>query len=176
MNSKFYSMLVEDCSGKRQSLEIYEGKTLLIVNTASLCGFTKQYAELESLYQKYKEHNFEILAFPCNQFGEQEPGSNDEIQKFCSLKFGVKFKVFSKVDVNGENAHPLFSYLTDEVRGLLGTKTIKWNFTKFLVNSKGNIVKRFSPFVKPGEIAPFIDKILVSQSKKTSEEPIMSIT
>ncbi len=130
----------------------YKDKVLLIVNTASECGFTKQYDGLEKMYDEYKEKGLEVLGFPCNQFGGQEPGSNDEIQEFCQLKFGIKFPVFDKVEVNGDSAHPLFEYLKTEAPGLLGSKAIKWNFTKFLVDRDGKVLKRFAPKDTPEKI------------------------
>jgi len=146
--------------GKEQSLAEYKGKVVLIVNTASKCGFTPQYAGLEALYEKYKDQGFVILGFPCNQFGAQEPGSEKEIEQFCQVNYGVKFPMFAKIDVNGSNAHPLYKFLTSEKPGILGIEAIKWNFTKFLVDKEGNPVKRYSPNTKPEDIAEDIEKLL----------------
>ena len=155
-----YQFDAKNIKGKNKSLSEYEGKTLFIVNTDSKCGFTPQYQGLEELYTKYKGQNFEVLAFPCNQFGAQEPGSAEEIQSFCDLTFKTSFPLFDKVDVNGDNAHELFKYLKEKCPGLLGSKKIKWNFTKFLVDKSGNPVKRYAPTDKPESIAPDIEKIL----------------
>lgn len=138
----------------------YKDKVLLIVNTASKCGLTGQYEGLEQLYVDYKEQGLEILGFPCNQFGGQEPGSDSEIQEFCKLKFGVKFPVFSKIDVNGANAHPLYDYLKSQAPGLLGSKKIKWNFTKFLVARDGTVLKRFAPTDRPEKLRKEVEQIL----------------
>ncbi|MBY6212418.1 glutathione peroxidase [Microbulbifer agarilyticus] len=158
--SEIFSIPVEGGDGKQSTLEEYKGKVLLIVNTASKCGFTPQYQGLEELYEKYKDKGFAVLAFPCNQFGQQEPGSDSEIQEFCSLNFGVSFPVYSKLDVNGTNAHPLFTHLKQAAPGILGTEGIKWNFTKFLVNRDGEVVNRFAPKDKPAAIAADIEKLL----------------
>jgi glutathione peroxidase len=146
-----YDFSVLSSSGKEIPMSDYKGKVLLLVNTASKCGFTHQYNELQELYQKYGSRNFEILAFPCNQFANQEPGTDKEIGSFCSLNFGVTFPVMAKIDVNGSTAHPLFKYLQEKSPGILG-KAIKWNFTKFLVDKKGNIVSRFAPATTPLKI------------------------
>ena len=130
------------------------------MNTASKCGFTPQYKGLEDLYQKYKDQGLEVLGFPCNQFGNQEPGSNNEIEEFCTLNYGVTFPMFSKVDVNGDSADPLFKFLTSNKKGLLGSSKIKWNFTKFLVDKDGNPVKRFAPTTTPEQISEDIEEIL----------------
>jgi glutathione peroxidase len=145
--------------GAQQSLADYRGKALLIVNTASKCGFTPQYKGLQELYTKFKESGLEILAFPCDQFAHQEPGSDPEIQTFCQTRFGVAFPVFRKIEVNGENADPLFQHLKDRAPGWLG-KSIKWNFTKFLVDRQGNVVKRFAPRTPPAKIEPWLRKLL----------------
>lgn len=155
-----YEYTVEDAKGNDVSLETYQGKVLLIVNTASKCGFTKQYAGLEKLYEKYKDQGFEILAFPCNQFGGQEPGSNEEIQNFCSLKFKTTFPVFAKLDVNGKKEHPLFGFLKKEAPGILGTEKIKWNFTKFLVDKEGRVVSRFASKDEPSSLEGPIKELL----------------
>lgn len=147
-----YDFQVENIAGDKVSLSNYKNKVLLIVNTASKCGFTKQYEGLENLYEAYHERGLEILAFPCNQFGGQEPGSDEEIQEFCQTSFGVKFPVFKKVEVNGANTIELYQYLKKEAPGLLGTQKIKWNFTKFLIDKEGNVVKRYAPTVTPESI------------------------
>ena len=147
-------------NGDEISLSNYEGKVLLIVNTASKCGFTPQYNELEKLHQKYSDKDFEVLAFPCNQFGKQEPGSNKEIQEFCSLNFNTNFPVFSKIEVNGNEAHPLYNFLTEAMPGLLGLESIKWNFTKFLIDQKGRPIARFAPNTSPEKIEPKIKELL----------------
>lgn len=132
-------------NGEDKSLGDYKGKTIVVVNTASQCGFTPQYGDLQNLYEKYEEKGVTVLAFPCNQFGGQEPGESNEIQEFCDLRFKVKFPIFDKVDVNGENTHPLFSYLKEELPGLLGSKKVKWNFTKFVIDKDGKPFKRYAP-------------------------------
>lgn len=142
--------------GNLLELNKYRDKVLLIVNTASRCGFTPQYQDLEKLHQQYHQRGLEILAFPCNQFGGQEPGSDSDIQQFCQLNYGVSFDVMAKINVNGPEADPLFEYLKDQARGLMKTRAIKWNFTKFLVNKDGVVVKRYAPRTKPGQ---FIDAI-----------------
>lgn len=155
-----YDFTVKTIRGEEKSMADYKGKVLLIVNTASKCGFTPQYKELQELYDEYKDKGFEVLAFPCNQFGQQEPGSESEIERFCQLNYSVTFPMFAKVDVNDENAHPLFVYLTEKAPGILGTKAIKWNFTKFLVDKNGNVVSRFAPQTKPSELKQEIEKLL----------------
>lgn len=147
-------------NGEQTTLEQYKGKVLLIVNTASKCGFTPQYEGLEALYKKYKDRGFEVLGFPCDQFGHQEPGSDSDIAQFCSLNFGVSFPLFKKTNVNGPDANPLFEALKQDAPGLLGTKRIKWNFTKFLVNAEGKVLKRYAPNVKPESIEKDIVKLL----------------
>ena len=143
--SDLYNLSVKDIQLNDVDLSSYQGKTLLIVNVASKCGFTPQYKDLQNLSDKYKEQGLEVLGFPCNQFGGQEPGTNEEVQSFCDLTFNVSFKMFDKIEVNGENASPLFKHLKHESPGILGTESIKWNFTKFLVNKNGEVVKRFAP-------------------------------
>lgn len=143
---------VTDISGKPFDLATFKGKNLLIVNVASKCGFTPQYTGLEALYKKYKEKDFEILGFPCNQFGAQEPGTEQEIQSFCSLNYNVTFPMFSKVNVNGPDAAPLFKFLKKEHPGILGIEAVKWNFTKFLVDKDGNVLERFAPQASAEEI------------------------
>ena len=160
MNTSIYDFSCKDSSGNEISLSDYRGKTLLIVNTASKCGFTPQYDGLQSLQDQYDSEKFSVLAFPCNQFGGQEPGTDNEIQEFCSLNFKTTFPVFSKIDVNGENAHPLYKFLCSEKKGVLGSEKIKWNFTKFLINKDGEVVNRFSPQVEPMEIESNILELL----------------
>ncbi|MED4139110.1 glutathione peroxidase [Priestia megaterium] len=142
------------------SLSNYQGDVLLIVNTASKCGFTPQYKDLQALYEEEKENGLTILGFPCNQFGGQEPGSSNDIEQFCELNYGVSFPMFAKVDVKGEHAHPLFTYLTEQAPGLLGSKGIKWNSTKFLVNRQGEVVKRYAPQTAPKDIQKDIKELL----------------
>ena len=155
-----YDFTVKNINGEVIKLSKYKDDVLLIVNVASECGFTKQYDGLQSLYEKYKDKNFKVLAFPCNQFGGQEPGSDEEIKNFCTSKFNVTVPIFSKIDVNGDNAHPLFEFLKTQSPGVLGSQAIKWNFTKFLVGSSGNVVNRFAPTKKPAEIQPEIEALL----------------
>ena len=147
-------------NGDPVKLGEYRGKTLLIVNTASQCGFTPQYSGLEKLYDKFKARGLEILGFPCNQFGKQEPGSSEEIAEFCSVNYGVTFPIFEKIDVNGKGAHPLYRYLKSEARGVLGSEPIKWNFTKFLVNREGKVVERYGSTTKPEQIEADIEAAL----------------
>ncbi|MBE2976576.1 glutathione peroxidase [Priestia megaterium] len=142
------------------SLSNYQGDVLLIVNTASKCGFTPQYKDLQALYEEEKENGLTVLGFPCNQFGGQEPGSSNDIEQFCELNYGVSFPMFAKVNVKGEHAHPLFTYLTEQAPGLLGSKGIKWNFTKFLVNRQGEVVKRYAPQTAPKDIQKDIKGLL----------------
>jgi glutathione peroxidase len=150
---------VLDIYGNEVSLSQFEGKVLVIVNTASKCGFTPQFKELEELYQQYKDKGFVVLGFPCNQFMNQDPGTNEEILSFCEINYGVTFPMFAKVDVNGQSAHPLYQYLTKETKTLL-SEAIKWNFTKFLIDRKGNIVERFAPQVAPTKMKKEIEKVL----------------
>jgi glutathione peroxidase len=175
---KTYDFTVRDNHGEEVSLAKYAGKILLVVNTATKCGLTPQYAQLEALYKKYHEKGFEILDFPCNQFREQAPGTDEEINSFCSMTYGTTFPRFAKIDVNGEHADPFFVYLKDQVeeendagmaalnerlKGLTpftGKKDIKWNFSKFLINQKGEVVSWFSPTWKPEDLAPAIEKLL----------------
>ena len=147
-----YDFSVTAIKGKPVKLDRYRGKPLLLVNTASQCGYTPQYKGLEALYRKYHDQGFEVLGFPCNQFGEQEPGDSKAIAEFCELNFGVTFPLFAKVDVNGDAAHPLFKYLTSTKKGLLGSEAIKWNFTKFLVGPTGEVVRRYAPQTSPEDI------------------------
>ena len=144
-----YDFEVKTIRGERITMDAFRNKLLLIVNVASKCGFTNQYAGLEALYQKYKDKGLVVLGFPCNQFMNQEPLSEDEIKSFCSLTYGVTFPMFAKIDVNGEQAHPLYTYLKEAKKGLLGSEAIKWNFTKFLVDKNGNVINRYAPATKP---------------------------
>jgi glutathione peroxidase len=158
--ASIYDFSVTDISGKPVKLDRYKGKAMLIVNTASKCGYTPQYKGLEALYQKYHAQGFEVLGFPCNQFGEQEPGDAKEIAQFCEINFGVTFPLFAKVDVNGDKAAPVWQYLKAEKPGLLGSEGIKWNFTKFLVDREGRVIARFAPKDTPESIAADIEKVL----------------
>ncbi len=158
--ASLYDISVNDIHGKPVKLDRYKGKVLLIVNTASECGFTPQYKGLEALYKKLHGKGFEILGFPCNQFGAQEPGTEDEIASFCEVNYGVSFPLFAKVDVNGDDATPLYRYLKSAKPGLLGSEAIKWNFTKFLVDGKGTVVERYAPNVEPAGLAADIEKLL----------------
>tara|TARA_B100001167_G_C16593222_1_gene222406 strand:- start:7 stop:486 length:480 start_codon:yes stop_codon:yes gene_type:complete len=146
--------------GEQIDLKQKLGKIILVVNTASKCGFTPQYEGLEELFQQYREQGFEVLAFPCNQFGGQEPGNASEIAEFCKVNFGLTFPLMEKVDVNGDDASPLFDWMKAEKPGLMGAKAIKWNFTKFLIDRKGNVVKRYAPTDAPKSIAKDIEKLL----------------
>jgi glutathione peroxidase len=147
-------------NGEEMSLADKAGKVLLVVNTASKCGFTPQYDGLEALWRKYRDRGFEVIAFPCNQFGAQEPGNAEEIANFCSLKFDVTFPLMGKIDVNGSDAPPLFDWLKDEAPGLMGTKSIKWNFTKFLIDRDGKVVRRYAPSDKPEALERDIEALL----------------
>ncbi len=160
MSAAIYDIAVDDIQGKRQKLDRYKEKVLLIVNVASQCGFTPQYKGLEALYEKLHPRGLEILGFPCNQFGAQEPGSEKEIAQFCELNYGVTFPLFAKIDVNGAATVPLYQYLKKAQPGLLGSEAIKWNFTKFLVDRKGNVVERYAPNVEPEAITGDIEKLL----------------
>jgi glutathione peroxidase len=160
MPAAIYDLPVQTIDGKTTTLAPYRGKVMLIVNVASQCGFTPQYDGLEALYKKYRARGFVVLGFPCNQFGAQEPGNEKEIMNFCRVNFGVTFPMFSKIEVNGENAHPLYRHLKSEQPGLLGTEAIKWNFTKFLVDRNGRVVDRFAPSTKPAELEAAIEKRL----------------
>lgn len=157
-----YDYQVKNMDGNDISLSNYKGKALLIVNTATGCGFTPQYNGLQELYEKYRSKGFEILDFPCNQFGNQAPGSEEEIQEFCQLRYRITFSQFAKIDVNGENEEPLYTFLKTQQGGLMGPK-IKWNFTKFLVNRKGEVVKRYAPATTPRSIEKDIQKLLESK-------------
>ncbi|PFW77416.1 glutathione peroxidase [Bacillus sp. AFS075960] len=155
-----YDFLAKTITGEDKSLKDYEGKALLIVNVASKCGFTPQYKGLQEVYDKYKDQGLEILGFPCNQFGGQEPGTEADITSFCELNYGVNFPMFAKVDVKGDKAHPLYTYMTEQAPGLLGMKAVKWNFTKFLIGKDGKVVGRFAPQTKPVDLEVEIEKVL----------------
>ena len=159
-DSALYDIDVRTIGGQTQSLGAYRGKTLLIVNVASQCGFTPQYEGLEALFRKYQNQGFVVLGFPCNQFGRQEPGTEAEIQRFCTSSYDVTFPLFAKIDVNGPRAHPLYERLKSSRPGLLGTEAIKWNFTKFLVNAQGDVVARYGPSDTPEKIDRDVAKLL----------------
>ena len=158
--SDIYKFDCKNAQGEVVSLEDYKNKILLIVNTASKCGFTPQYEGLNDLHLKFKDKDFSVLGFPCNQFGKQEPGSNADIQEFCSLNYDVSFPVLAKIEVNGDNEEPLYGHLKSEQPGIMGSKGIKWNFTKFLVNRDGKVLHRFAPKTTPAEIEKEIESIL----------------
>jgi glutathione peroxidase len=160
MRGTIYDIEVQGLDGRRTSLREYEGKVMLVVNTASQCGFTPQYEGLEKLHEKYASRGLAVLGFPCNQFGMQEPGTADEIASFCDKNYGISFPMHAKIDVNGPGAHPLFRRLKSEKRGLLGSSRIKWNFTKFLVDRKGRVVKRFAPSTRPEGLEAEIEQLL----------------
>jgi glutathione peroxidase len=160
LSPSIYDFSVTSIEGQSVNLSTYKDKVLLIVNTASQCGFTPQYQGLQALYEKYADKGLVILGFPCNQFGQQEPGTASEIQSFCETRFGVKFPLFEKVDVNGKDAHPLFQYLTKAAPGLLGSEAVKWNFTKFLVDRSGKKIERYASMAKPEDIDKAIQKLL----------------
>jgi glutathione peroxidase len=155
-----YDFDVTTIDGQHERLDVYRGRVLLIVNVASRCGFTPQYAGLEDLYRRYRERGFEVLGFPCDQFGHQEPGDETEIQSFCKRTYDVSFPMFAKIEVNGPGLHPLYRYLKNARRGLLGTKRIKWNFTKFLVDRTGTVVRRYGPVVKPEKIEKDVRRLV----------------
>ena len=159
-----YDIEAATIDGRKERLDVYRGRVLLVVNVASRCGFTPQYAGLEELYRKYRERGFVILGFPCDQFGQQEPGNEAEIKEFCRLTYAVTFPLFAKIAVNGPGAHPLYKYLTSTRRGLLWTKAIKWNFTKFLVDRGGNVVRRFGPTTKPEKIERDLLRVLTESA------------
>lgn len=156
---KFYELEAKKMNGQEVKMEQYKGNVVLVVNTASKCGLTPQFKELEELYQNYHAEGLEVLGFPCNQFAKQDSGSNEEIHEFCQLNYGVTFTMFEKIEVNGTNAHPLYQFLKQEAKGLFGSE-IKWNFTKFLIDRDGNVIKRYAPTVKPSKIAVDIKKLL----------------
>ena len=162
MANSVYDFEATDIQGRSTPLSQYQGKVLLIVNTASACGFTPQYKGLQALHEQYADRGLVVLGFPCNQFGAQEKGSDDEIASFCELNFGVSFPLMHKIEVNGDGAHPLYRWLTSEAPGVLGTKSIKWNFTKFLINRDGSQVQRFEPSTTPEELDPILEKLLLS--------------
>lgn len=155
----FYDFSAKGMNGKEVNMNNYKGRVVLIVNTASKCGLTPQFKGLEELYQEYKDSGLEILGFPCNQFANQDSGSNDEIHEFCQLNYGVTFKMFEKIDVNGENAHPLYKYLKNESKGIFSNE-IKWNFTKFIIDTNGNVIKRYAPTTSPLKLKSDIEKLL----------------
>ena len=155
----FYGLEAKKMNGQMVKMEQYKGNVVLVVNTASKCGLTPQFKELEELYQTYHSKGLEILGFPCNQFAKQDSGSNQEIQEFCQLNYEVTFNMFEKIEVNGAHAHPIYRYLKQEVKGLFGSE-IKWNFTKFLIDRDGNVIKRYAPTVKPSKIANDIEILL----------------
>jgi glutathione peroxidase len=158
--NSIYDFTVKDINGKEVSLSEYKDKVVLVVNVASKCGYTPQYEGLEKIYNQFKDKGFVILAFPCNQFGAQEPGTNNEIKEFCSANYKVTFPLFDKIDVNGDNASPLYQYLTSSKPGIMGTKAIKWNFTKFLIGKDGKAIERYGSSATPEQIAEDIKKIL----------------
>lgn len=155
----FYDFTANKMNGKEIKMEEYKGKVILIVNTASKCGLTPQLEGLENLYKEYKDKNFEILGFPCNQFANQDPGTNKEISEFCLINYGVTFTMFEKIDVNGQNAHPIYKFLKENAKGTFGSE-IKWNFTKFLIDKEGNVIKRYAPITTPEKIKSDIEKLL----------------
>jgi glutathione peroxidase len=159
MDTAFYDLEAKSLQGKPVKMDNYKGKVVLVVNTASKCGFTPQYEGLEKLYTKYKDDGLVVLGFPCNQFGAQEPGGANDIQEFCQVNYGVSFPIMEKTDVNGTNTHPVFKYLKSKLGGFLGSG-IKWNFTKFVIDKNGKPVERFSPITKPEAIEPMIKKLL----------------
>lgn len=158
--SGIYDINVSNIKGEETKLSEYAGKVLLIVNTASKCGFTPQFKGLEDLHESYQEQGLQVLGFPCNQFLSQDPGSNDEISEFCSLNYGVTFPMFAKIEVNGENTHPLYQHLKKAAKGVLGSEKVKWNFTKFLVGKDGEVIKRYAPNTEPKAIAKDIEAAL----------------
>ncbi len=162
-----YDIEVRDIEGKPHTLAEYRGRTLLIVNVASKCGFTPQYTGLEALYRRYKNQGLTVLGFPCDQFGHQEPGDEAEIQQFCSLNYDVSFPLFAKIDVNGAEAHPLYQQLKSARPGVLGTEAIKWNFTKFLVDGTGKVVQRYAPTDKPEDLAGDVEAALKNSSTQS---------
>ena len=155
-----YDFSGKTITGEDKPIADFKGQVLLIVNTASKCGFTPQFKGLEAIYEEFKDKGFAVLGFPCNQFLNQDPGDNAQISEFCELNYGVTFPMFAKIDVNGEDAHPLFKHLTSAAPGLLGSKAVKWNFTKFLVDRKGNVIARYAPATKPEDIVADIRKLL----------------
>jgi len=160
MKQNLYSFEIKDAKGQVVQLNSFSGKAVLIVNVASKCGYTPQYTGLEALYQKYKDQGFVILGFPCNQFGGQEPGTDQEVQQFCSLTYNVQFPVMGKINVNGDESAPLYTWLKSSAPGILGTEAIKWNFTKFLIDKSGNVFKRYAPQTEPSELSQDIETLL----------------
>lgn len=160
MTETFHSFSVKTAQGDIVPLEKFKDKVVLVVNVASACGYTPQYKDLETLYRKYKDQGFVILGFPCNQFGEQEPANNEEIQTFCKSTYDVSFPVMAKIDVNGAGADPVYKFLKEKAPGILGTEGIKWNFTKFLINKKGEVVKRYPPQLVPTDISVDLEPLL----------------
>jgi glutathione peroxidase len=160
MAANIYEFTTKSLEGQDVALSAYSGKVMLIVNTASQCGFTPQYAELETLHEKYSPNGLVVIGFPCNQFGGQEPGNSDEIKTFCERNYGVSFPMMHKIDVNGEHTDPIYQYLKDAAPGVLGSEAIKWNFTKFLIGKDGKVVKRYAPTVKPLDITGDIESEL----------------
>ncbi len=160
MSTSFYDFSADRLDGAPENLAAYRGKVVLVVNTASECGFTPQYAGLQELYARYKDKGLVILGFPCNQFGGQEPGDSEQIGAFCQKNYGVDFPIFAKLEVNGDGAHPLYQYLKSSAKGVLGTEAIKWNFTKFLINREGQVVDRYAPTTKPEELVKDIEALL----------------
>jgi glutathione peroxidase len=158
--SSVYDFTANSLDGNPVALRDYTGKVLLIVNTASKCGFTPQYEGLEALYQQYRDRGLAVLGFPCNQFGAQEPGTADEIGSFCQKNYGVSFPMFEKIDVNGDSAHPLYRWLKSGAKGVLGSEAIKWNFTKFLVDRQGRVIDRFAPTTKPEDLKSNVEALL----------------
>ena len=156
----FYKFSAERITGESQKLEEFRGRVLLVVNTASRCGLTPQFEGLESLFQQYQDKGLTVLGFPCNQFLKQDPGSNDKIASFCQKNYGVSFPMFAKIKVNGSDTHPLYKFLKKEAKGMLGTKRISWNFTKFLIDREGNVLKRYTPKTSPSQIASDIENLL----------------
>lgn len=163
--TSIYDFHAKTLDGKDLDMSIYKGDVLVIVNTASKCGFTNQYEGLQELHKQFHLRGLKILGFPCNQFGSQEPGSEAEIGAFCQKNYGVEFQMFEKIDVNGAQAHPLYKYLTSEAPGIAGTEAIKWNFTKFLVDKNGKVLKRYAPDVKPQDLVKDIEAQLVVEAK-----------
>lgn len=156
----FYNLEAKKINGEMVSMSEYKGKTVIVVNTASKCGFTPQFEGLEKLYEKYKDKGLVILGFPCNQFGKQEPGVGEEIEEFCQVNYGVSFPIFDKIDVNGSSTHPIFKYLKSNLGGFLGS-SIKWNFTKFVIDKTGKPIKRFAPTTKPEDMESFVKFLMI---------------
>jgi glutathione peroxidase len=162
MKESFYDFKANDINGKEVSMSSYEGKVVLIVNVASGCGFTPQYEGLQKLYDKHKEEGLEILAFPCNQFGEQEKGDGEEIKNFCEKNYSITFPIFEKVEVNGNDAHPIFKFIKEQKKGFMGTESIKWNFSKFLLSKNGEVIKRYGSLDVPENLEEDIKQLLTA--------------